>query len=86
MGEVQCACDRCSRWYRNNKHRDSKSRARAIRAVVAAQWGVAIVLLTDHDGELDCTDRDVRKNGIYAGAWDLASLPCAVDLVDGGGA
>jgi hypothetical protein len=61
----------------------SESRARAIRAVVAAQWGVACALLASHEYGLDINDPDVRGNGVVISAWDVATLPTAEQIVDG---
>lgn len=63
------ACIDCLRELR---HWESESRARAIRAVVAAQWGVACVL---HQTDA-CCDAD-------AVCWMLGDLPTAEQIVDG---
>ena len=51
---------------------ESEARARAIRAVVAAQWGVACVLYQ--------TDARCDADAV---CWVLADLPTAEQIVDG---
>lgn len=52
------------------------SRARAIRAVVAAQWGVAMAQLESVGrGEFILPDCEL--------CGSIATLPCAVSIVDG---
>lgn len=62
---------------------DRESRARAIRAVVAAQWGVACALFCVWPWRESGTPDFIDKNTDGA-SGACASLPCAVDLVDGG--
>ena len=62
-----------------------ESRARAIRAVVAAQWGVAILFEwachAQHPYDIEVSN----VGGLFFNRFRnaSASLPCAVDLVDG---
>jgi hypothetical protein len=55
---------------------ESEARARAIRAVVAAQWGVAIECV------LYAWDRRIDDD-LWPLFVALKDLPCAVDLIDG---
>ena len=68
-------------------------RQRAIRAVVAAQWAVAIAWWMTHDhydGSARRLADSTHRFGLAAGAlalgWigrEIAAFPCAVDVVDG---
>ena len=68
-----------------------EARARAIRAVVAAQWGVAVALFDDGTGNGSRGGRCATPALVRLfPAWEysvehVASLPSAVDLIDGGG-
>ena len=76
---------------------DVESRARAIRAVVAAQWGVAMRVVAqrmadDHVSEVmgllpksDLSEAYAMGLRDSSGQFEkyLASLPCACDLIDG---
>ena len=67
-----------------NKLIDAESRARAIRAVVAAQWGVACALHAQSYCQLF---EDTESIAALARVVDIraaGSLPCAVDLVGDG--
>lgn len=66
-----------------NKLIDAESRARAIRAVVAAQWGVAIAALAHECGEnkSDPLGLDEWDNAYENVNEHIADLPCAVDLI-----
>ncbi len=73
-----------SKW--QQEHVRAESRARAIRAVVAAQWGVAVELLR-HALFFGWAEED--EDGSWMGhhppaiaGW-LGDLPCACDLIDG---
>lgn len=62
---------------------ESEARARAIRAVVAAQWGVALRSMAHRYPVLS---REVADEGLQVmceNIRELASLPTAEQIVDG---
>lgn len=75
----------------------AESRARAIRAVVAAQWAVAVRLIGgiayraqrmieaggDSQRMIDLAAQ--AESAVITEVHGIAALPCAVDIVDGGG-
>jgi hypothetical protein len=79
-------CKTHDNWEDSDGHcpgRDAdESRARAIRAVVAAQWGAMLSVAVT----LDAVDASFDQIYWCAEPYGLASLPSAVDIVDGGGA
>lgn len=79
------------------QHAAADSRARAIRAVVAAQWGYAVCLAMSRAADERVAAFDslfpasAETQSYRAGLEDsshsfeqwLSNLPCAVDIVDG---
>ena len=72
---------------------EDESRARAIRAVVAAQWGVACSIGAWSYAAIDAREKARALRGEAYGdedaarqrdIEDLADLPCAVDLIGDG--
>lgn len=66
--------------------RDEECRQRAIRAVVAAQWAMAIALFASPPWSPFRTTWSFVDYGYEIGGVisNLAALPCAVEVVDGG--
>lgn len=58
----------------------SEARASRIRAIVAAQWVEAILLLV---WAPDVPPEGMYERGVHAVLKDVAAVPCAVDIVDG---
>ena len=70
------------------KRIDEGDRARATRAVVAAQFGVAIALCWSGSYSMTLNEQEMLDDwhpSIPRICLDVAALPCACDVVDGGG-